>query len=205
MPLKMPPKNSDSRLANIMNKFFSFHKDVMRKKKRLGVFFLDFLWFLLIVLLLGQIGPILNILAGVWGGGDAVSEIMKGAAKGDLITCSTAILISGFYFMIREYHRREQVISFATAKSLLLLFAIVVGLPSVLLSSRLLSVPGLNTTLQQATHWVVYGCGLFVATLLWLIDELEVTAKEAIDESDQDAAEMTQQSTATLTKSGMKV
>ena len=77
--------------------------------KRMILFFkskgkqaLNAFWYIFIILIIGQIGPIIGYAKAIWSGSPVLQKIDESAARGELLTCAIAILAAGTYFLIKE-------------------------------------------------------------------------------------------------------
>lgn len=173
---------------------------ILRKKH----FFLDGIWYIFIIVFLGQLGPIIGYASAFWNDGDVLAEISKSAGKADLITCATAILAGGTFFLIKEYNSSDQ-INQRGVKSIIILLTSLIGLVCIGIAATLLAKNGFESKKQEILHWTFYGLALTMAFFLWIFDELQGSAKEAIKIIADDSKNITDQSKKTSEIDGIRI
>lgn len=166
---------------------------------------LNFLWYLFVIVLMGQLGPLMVSFSEFWRTGVFYVSIDKSAANGELILCSTAILASGIYFLVKEYNSRKKEIVWRSFKSVMLLWSSILGLTSIFVSYQLLSQHAFSSDLQTDIHWAVYWASLVTATVLWLMEELEAKAKTEVEQLKNASSTMTAAAMANTSVEGVKI
>ncbi len=177
-------------------------KAMREKRKQL----LNAAWYVFIILVVGQIGPLIGYARALWNGSSVLIKIEESAAKGELLTCAIAILAAGTYFLVKEYNSPAQ-IGNRVLKSGLLLWTMLCGFGCVLISVQLLSVSGsaFATPLQRWLHWVCYGFAMVTAFALWMLEEWQTSAAEETGKWEQSASSITTQSERIKTSTGLRV
>lgn len=166
---------------------------------------LNFMWFLFVVVIVGQMGPILVVASAFWGGEGVFDEIDRRAGNGELILCSTAILVGATYFIVKEYSSNSVLAAGRGHKSWAVLLAIIFSLWGVVLASGLLLDPGFKAGAQRAIHWFVYACSLLLSFFLWFIEYSDAPATQEVNEYDSRAKGMTRKSASQEQDAGVKV
>lgn len=169
------------------------YNQIIKLIKKNSRFFLDVIWYVFIILFLGQLGPIIGYAVAFWDGQDIIAEINKSAGKADLITCATAILAGGTFFLVKEYNSSDQ-INKRGIKSLLILLASIIGLGCIGIAAKLLAKNGFSTETQEYLHWTFYTLAVVMAFVLWVFEEMQGTAKQAIEKVADDSNKLTEQS-----------
>lgn len=168
--------------------------------------FLNVAWYAFIVLVIGQIGPIIGFARSFWLGGDVVGKIEESASKGELLTCAIAILAASTFFLVKEYNSSRP-IEKRGLKSWLLLWTILCGFGCVLISVDLLSHGNtkFSTDLQRSLHWTLYVFSMVTAFFLWMLEEWQTSAIEETDEWNNNAASLIKESERETTISGTRI
>ncbi|WP_167153153.1 hypothetical protein [Burkholderia sp. Cy-647] len=172
------------------------------KRKQL----LNAAWYVFIILIVGQIGPLIEYAKALWDGSSVLDKIEESAAKGELLTCAIAILAAGTYFLVKEYNSPAQ-IGNRIMKSSLLLWTILCGFGCVLISVQLLSASSsvFGAPLQRWLHWVCYGFAMITAFALWMLEEWQTSASEETGKWERNASSMTTESERVKTSTGLRV
>lgn len=167
-------------------------------------FLLNVFWYAFIIVFLGQLGPIIGYAQTYWDGGNVWGEITKSAGKADLITCATAILAGGTFFLVREYNADGQ-IGRRGIKSTLILLASLIGLGCIGIAANLLASTKFSTDRQELLHWGFYASAIVLAFILWIFEELQGTANQEIREVVQTSKDITAQSKENVVVKGVKL
>lgn len=183
---------------------YRYSSTIKKNLSRRPIVLLDGIWYLFIIVFLGQLGPIIGYLSAFWFEKDVLSEIQKSAGKAELISCATAILAGGTFFLVKEYNSSLEIKERKT-KSILILLSAVLGLTSIGITAQLLAQNGLNNTVQKILHWIVYAAALVMAFVLWVYEEWQGTAEEEIKEIADGATNLTKKSKTLSEVDGMKV
>jgi amino acid transporter len=165
---------------------------------------IDTCWYFFIIIVVGQLGPLIVYATAVWNGTPVVEKIQESAGKAELLTCATAILAAGVFFLIREYNSAEKIRD-REIKSLALLWAAVLGLLCVLATVQLLAKNGFTSPLQSWIHWVLYGLTMATAWGFWLLEESQEPAAKEIAAIVKEANNLTAHGDKTTTSTGMKI
>lgn len=186
--------------------YFCFKNFPNLKKKvfRRPIVWLDGVWYLFIIVFLGQLGPIIGYLSAFWFGHDVLNEIQKSAGKAELISCATAILAGGTFFLVKEYNSSQE-IKERKIKSVLILVSAVLGLACIGVTAQLLAQNGLDNPTQKVTHWVVYIASLIMAFVLWVYEAWQGTAEEEVKNIARDAKDITEKSKSVSQVDDMRV
>ncbi|MFS8931747.1 hypothetical protein [Cupriavidus taiwanensis] len=176
-------------------------KDILLEKSKP---IMNMAWYIFIIVIVGQIGPLIQYAKALWGGHSVWGEIRSSAAKGELLTCAIAILAAATFFLIKEYNSPDQIKNRAI-KSFMLLWTIVCGLGCALISVQLLSSQKFASDLQSMLHWIFYSAAMVTAFLLWMLEEWQTTAAEEMRKLDRQAISMIDSSKRTKTSTGVKV
>lgn len=174
-------------------------KAIVAKGQALGGWprlLLNFLWFLFIVVFVGQLGPILVIASEIWSGGCLLEALDKRASNGEFILCSTAILAGATYFIVKEYNSIHELRSGRERKSIVVLMAIFFCLWGVVLAATLLMQRSFAADLQRLIHWTVYCCSILLAFVLWVIEYEAGNAQEVIRQMKESSDDLTERSSA---------
>jgi uncharacterized membrane protein YjfL (UPF0719 family) len=170
-------------IANLM-------KNIFNSKNRI---FVNSLWYFFVIIFLGQLGPIIGYAVVFWDSGPIVVKIQDSAGKAELLTCATAILAGGAFFLIREYNSYSQIRN-RNLKSWIILWTAFLGLVCILATAKLLANPGLSNDRQSYIHWGLYSLTLLTSFSLWLMEEMQGTAVEEVQKLEKGAVEMTKKS-----------
>lgn len=165
---------------------------------------IDTCWYFFIIIVVGQLGPLIVYATAVWNGTSVVEKIQESAGKAELLTCATAILAAGVFFLVKEYNSAEK-IGDREIKSLALLWSAVLGLMYVLATVQLLAKNGFSSPLQSWIHWVLYGLTMITAWGLWLLEESQEPAAKEIAAIAAEANNLTARGDKTTTSTGMKI
>ncbi len=136
-------------------------------------------WFLFIIIGMGQLGPFIGYAAAFWNGMPVIHAIQESAGKAELLTCATAILASGTFFLVKEYNSPGNIEN-RSLKSFALLWASFLGLLCILTTAQLLADPGFSSLKQSLVHWIIYFLAIMTAFLLWILEEMQETAQEVV-------------------------
>lgn len=183
---------------------FKNFSGIKKKILRRPIVWLDGVWYLFIIVFLGQLGPIIGYLSAFWFGNDVLSEIQTSAGKAELISCATAILAGGTFFLVKEYNSSQE-IKERKIKSVLILISAVLGLACIGITAQLLAQNGLDNQAQKVTHWIVYVSALIMAFILWVYEEWQGTAEEEVKNIARDAKDITEKSKSVSQVDDMKV
>ena len=182
--------------------------------KRMILFFkskgkqaLNAFWYIFIILIIGQIGPIIGYAKAIWSGSPVLQKIDESAARGELLTCAIAILAAGTYFLIKEYNSSSSQIGNRPVKSWLLLWTIFCGFCCVLISVELLSNPEAKFSInsQRWLHWIFYISAMTTAFLLWMLEEWQTTAAEETSKWSEQSSDITIDSKKVKTSKGIRI
>lgn len=183
---------------------FKNFSGIKKKILRRPIVWLDGVWYLFIIVFLGQLGPIIGYLSAFWFGNDVLGEIQTSAGKAELISCATAILAGGTFFLVKEYNSSQE-IKERKIKSVLILISAVLGLACIGITAQLLAQNGLDNQAQKVTHWIVYVSALIMAFILWVYEEWQGTAEEEVKNIARDAKDITEKSKSVSQVDDMKV
>lgn len=165
---------------------------------------LNFLWYLVVIVLMGQLGPLLVAMTSYWSGESFLQAVGSSAKNGELILCSTAILASGVYFLAKEYNSSSKII-WRSFKSVILLWSFILGLTSIFICYLLLNQHEFENDLQEQIHWWAYCLSLITAAALWLMEELNPKAKTATQSYKTNANAMTASSSSKSNIDGISI
>ncbi len=166
--------------------------------------FLNICWYLFIIVFIGQLGPLIGYASAFWNGKDVLVTIQESAGKAELLTCATAILAGGTFFLVREYNSPQQ-INNRGMKSFLILLSALLGLLCIGLTAQLLTKNGFENNKQKIVHWILYFFALLMAFLLWIFEELQGTADQEMKKISQDVSDLTEKSRDNEKINGVKV
>lgn len=183
---------------------FRNYSAIREKIFRRPIVWLDGVWYVFIIVFLGQLGPIIGYLSAFWSGKNVLDGIQESAGKAELISCATAILAGGTFFLVKEYNSSQEIRERKT-KSVLILLSAVLGLACIGITAQLLAQPGLGSTTQKVTHWIIYVSALIMAFVLWIFEEWQGTAAEEVKKIEDDAKDLTAKSKNLSEVDGMKV
>lgn len=161
-------------------------------------------WFFFIIVGMGQLGPFIGYAAAYWSDRSFLHTIQQSAGKAELITCATAILASGTFFLVKEYNSPGNIEN-RFLKSFALLWSGFLGLLCILTTAQLLSTPGLISVKQSWVHWILYALAIITAFLLWLLEEMQGTAQHAIQLIANESESLTEQASKQSTVEGVKL
>jgi hypothetical protein len=184
--------------------FFRYSSAIKKNVFRRPVVWLDGVWYIFIIVFLGQLGPIIGYLSAFWFGKSVLGAIEESAGRAELISCATAILAGGTFFLVKEYNSSQE-IKERKAKSVLILISAILGLACIGITAQLLAQNGLSSTSQKITHWIFYVGALVMAFVLWVFEEWQGTAAGALKEIEHDAKDLTVKSKHLSEVDGMKV
>lgn len=184
--------------------YYKNSKIINKKLHRRKNILLNSAWYLFIIVFLGQLGPIIGYFSAFWFDKDVLTAIQKSAGKADLISCATAILAGGTFFLVKEYNSSQE-IKGRKIKSILILISSVLGLACIGITAQLLAENGLNNETQKMVHWVIYIAALIIAFVLWIYEEWQGTAAEVVEEIEDSAMSLTKKSNALSKINGMKI
>lgn len=165
---------------------------------------IDTCWYFFIIIIVGQLGPLIVYAAALWNNQPVLSKIQESAGKAELLTCATAILAAGVFFLVKEYNSAEKIRN-REVKSLALLWSAVLGLMCVLATVQLLAKNGFTTPLQSWIHWILYTLAMVTAWGLWLLEESQEPAAAEIKAIAKEADKLTVNAEQTTTSTGIKI
>lgn len=156
--------------------------------------FLNFIWYIFIMLFVGQLGVVLLIGVAFWQNTNILDTIIQQANSGNFLTFAVALLAGSCYFMIREFHDKEG-IKRPYFKSPLLLLSIAAGFTGALLSASLTKSPAISMTeSQNFLHWLLYGICILLSLIWWMIEEFQGSVKDLADEMNNNSKAITEKS-----------
>ncbi len=164
----------------------------------------NFLWFMFIVVGMGQIGPLIGCALAYWDGASLFPVIDASAGRAELLTCAIAILAGATFFLVREYTSYDS-IRYRRTKSLLLLLSVVVGALCILMTAVLLISPGFARDTQRTMHWMLYAAAIATSLLLYFVDESQDTSQDATQRLAASSEELTASSNRQTTPDGIKL
>lgn len=161
-------------------------------------------WFFFIVVAMGQLGPFIGYAAAYWSDKSVIDAIQVSAGKAELLTCATAILAGGTFFLVKEYNSPGNIEN-RFLKSFALLWAAILGLLCILTTAQLLTTPGFASDKQSWVHWILYILAIITAFLLWLLEEMQGSAQHAVQMIAAEAETLTEKARAESTAAGLKI
>lgn len=161
-------------------------------------------WFCFIVVAMGQLGPFIVYAAAYWSNKSVIMAIQESAGRAELLTCATSILAGGTFFLAKEYNSPGSIDN-RFLKSFALLWSAILGLFCILTTAQLLTTPGFATEKQSWIHWILYVLAIITAFLLWLLEEMQGTAQQAVQMIATEADNLTEKSHIESTAAGLKI
>lgn len=181
------------------NRLVQMTRNPLNKKRALNT-----AWFFFIVVGMGQLGPFIGYAAAYWADKSVIDAIQESAGKAELLTCATAILAGGTFFLVKEYNSPGNIEN-RFLKSFALLWSAMLGLLCILTTAELLTTPGFETEKQSWVHWILYIFAIITAFLLWLLEEMQGSAQHAVQMIAVEAENLTEKSRQELTAAGLKI
>jgi hypothetical protein len=176
-------------------------------RKRTWHILLNLLWFVFIMMVVGQLGVVLAIGVAFWNDTSIREAVIHQANSGNLMTFAVAVLAASGYFMVREFHG-ESGIQRRHTKSVLLLLSIAFGLAGALIAASL-TVPSAKsmTELQLFWHWILYLTCIGLALFWWALEELQGSVGDLAGEVADSSKSMTDKAKPALqqTSTNLKV
>lgn len=162
--------------------------------KKLKESALNFVWYVSIAILFGQLSAIITLSSIAWKGGDVAAAINAQVANGNFLTFSVTLLASSGYFMIREFHSQQE-IKARLLKSPLILISTLLLFAGTWISNDLTNQSRTEITSQQNTfHWIIYTGCIIASILWWSIEEWQGTVGDLQDEINSNSANATEKS-----------
>ncbi len=186
-------------IAITWNRLAHMIRDPLNKKRAL-----DAAWFLFIVVGMGQLGPFIGYAAAYWSDQSVIDAIQESAGKAELLTCATAILAGGTFFLVKEYNAPGNIEN-RFLKSFALLWSAVLGLLCILTTAQLLTTPGFASAKQSWVHWALYVCAIITAFLLWLLEEMQGSAQHAMQVIAAESENLTEKARVESSAAGLKI
>lgn len=186
-------------LARDLQKRLQMIRSPQNKKRALNT-----AWFFFIVVGMGQLGPFIGYAAAYWGDRSVIDAIQSSAGKAELLTCATAILAGGTFFLVKEYNSPGNIEN-RFIKSFALLWAAVLGLLCILTTAQLLTTPGFTSDKQSWIHWILYLLAIITAFLLWLLEEMQGSAQQAVQQIAAEAGSLTEKARTESTAGAFKI
>lgn len=186
-------------LATAWNKLEKMISNPLTKKRVLNA-----AWFFFIVVGMGQLGPFIGYAAAYWSDQSIINSIQLSAGKAELLTCATAILAGGIFFLVKEYNSPGNIEN-RFLKSLALLWSAILGLLCILTTAQLLMTPGFASLKQSWVHWTLYFFAIITAFLLWLLEEMQGSAQHAVQMIATEAENLTEMARSETTTEGIKI
>lgn len=196
---RMKSRINFSFLTIAWNRFGKMVFNPLNKKRTLNA-----AWFFFIVVGMGQLGPFIGYAAAYWSDKSVVDSIQVSAGKAELLTCATAILAGGIFFLVKEYNSPGNIEN-RFLKSFALLWSAILGLLCILTTAQLLTTPGFSSIKQSWVHWILYFVAIVTAFLLWLLEEMQGSAQHAVQMIAAEAEDLTEKARSEKTAEGLKV
>jgi hypothetical protein len=174
--------------------------------KRIRQIVLDFVWYVFIMIVVGQLGVVLAIGIAFWDDKPIWDAIVNQANSGNLLTFAVALIAGSGYFVVKEFHG-ETGVKRAHLKSPLLLMSIAVGLAGALVSATLTKAPpdGAMTQIQLLWHWVLYCLCIVLSTCWWMLEEGQGSVTDLGDDVNSNSRGMAKKSKVTPQVTSTKV
>lgn len=146
-------------------------------------------WFLLIAIVMGQLGVLVSLANRAWSAGCICDAIYEQMVSGNFLTFSTAFLASSIYFLIREYAQGEP-ISNTVKKSTFLLMAVSLGMVAVVFTYLMITDHSTMGVAKRLLHWLIYISSIMLGLKFWNM-EYEESGRRVTQQLQDDADNLT--------------